>query len=76
MTTIYQEMEAAGLVEGSRYSDMYVFDTPEAREIMKRHGITGSSFKSNIDGKQLIEIPLAFDPYWEQRGCNLIVKGS
>lgn len=65
--TVYQDLNAAGLVEGHRYSDLYAFDTPEAREIIARHGKTGEAFKSNIDGKALIELPLCYDPYWEGR---------
>lgn len=67
MATVYEDLNAAGLVEGSRYSDLYAYDTPEAREIIARHGKTGHRFKSNLDGKWLIELPLCYDPYWESR---------
>ena len=69
MPTIYEDMKAAGLVQGNRYSDLYVFDTPEAREIVARHRPAGTThFASNIDRARLIEIPLAYDPYWQERG--------
>lgn len=69
--TLYDELLAANLVQGSRYSDLFVFDTPEAREIIERHKpASTSSFKSNIDGAQLIEIPFAYAPYWEARGMK------
>lgn len=66
MPTIYEDMKAAGLVQGNRYSDLYVFDTPEAREIIAKRGDSVSPiyFTSNVDGQRLIEIPLAYDPYW------------
>ena len=71
MPTIYEEMKAAGLVQGNRYSDLYVFDTKEAREIIKRHRPSMvDSFKSNVDGARLIEIPLSYDPYWTERGMK------
>jgi hypothetical protein len=68
MPTIYQDMKDAGLVEGNRYSDLYVFDTPRAWEIIGAHQMKAMAhrFKSNIDGRWLIELPLCYDPYWEK----------
>ncbi len=70
MPSLYEDMLAAGLVQGNRYSDLYVHDTAEAREIIERHGKTGHRFTSNIDGAALIELPLLFDPYWNAKENN------
>jgi len=75
MPTLYEEMEAAGLVRGNHCSDLYVLDTPEAREIIKRHRVFGpvpaSAFRSNVDGSALIDITFAFDPFWDLKQSRL-----
>jgi len=71
--SLYEDMEAAGLVAGHRESDLYVQDTDEAREILTRHGkaVDGwnvVSFRSEIAGEgAMLEIPFAYQPFWGRK---------
>ena len=64
--TIYDEMKAAGVEMDSHESDLYVKNTPEAREIVAgyeyKSNVTG--FTSQIDGAHWLDIPFAYDPWW------------
>jgi hypothetical protein len=65
--SIYQQFNQAGAEIHSYNSDMYVFDTKENREILSQHSEiqTFSSFRDNVTGKRMIDIPFAFDPWWD-----------
>lgn len=66
--TVYTDMLAAGLVIGNHESDLYVSDTAEARAILERHGnTTASAFRDERDGGRALDVPFAFDPWWEAR---------
>lgn len=72
MATVYDDMNAAGLVTGSHYSDLYVRNTPEARAILARHGLridgwNVQRFRDNVSGEASLDLPLRFDPYWKAR---------
>jgi hypothetical protein len=67
--SIYTDIKAADLPTDSHESDLYVKDSPEAREILAEHGkkVDGwnvQGFKSAIDGAHWLDIPFAFDPWW------------
>ena len=71
--SIYTECVKAGLEVGNWESDLHVLASPEAFEIIDRHQkasdvpvhVTG--FRSDIDGRQWVEILFAYDPAWEAR---------
>ena len=65
--TLFEEMNAAGLVTGHRDSDLYVLNTTEARQICLKHGRTPEPFNDAVTGKHSLEIPFAFDPFWQAR---------
>lgn len=66
--TLYQKLVAAGIPVESHYSDLYVPSTEQSRAIIRAHVPKpyATGFKSNIDGKPWIDIPFAFDPFWER----------
>ena len=68
MSTLYEDLIAAGLEVSNWQSDLYVPATEEAKAIFRKHGQKLLYFKSCIDGKFTLEAPLQFDPFWERRG--------
>lgn len=63
---LYAALVAAGLQtdHNNLGSDLYVLDTPEAREIIKAHGRTATPFTSEIDHKVWLDLPFAYTPFW------------
>ena len=70
METLYKEITAAGIETASHESDLYFPDTEAARDILNRYDIqknNATRFTSNIDGKRWVDVPFAFDPFWEAK---------
>lgn len=66
--TIYQQMVEAGAEIDNHKSDLYVKSTPKTREIIRGYEYLNSvtTFTSQIDGQLWMDIPFAFDPFWEE----------
>ena len=69
--SFYQECRAAGLVTGNHESDLYLKDTPEAREICKRHDRRPEGFQDQRDGSRALDVPFAYEPFWEAKQRSL-----
>jgi len=65
--TLFEEIQAAGLQFDNRYSDLYVKDTPKAREILEYHGVYKERFNHSGDGTSWWSVPGAYAPYWDKR---------
>lgn len=65
MASIYEVLRDAGCTLDSHESDLYVLATEEARRLTE--GQPSRSFFTDSEGKQWVEIPFAFDPWWEGR---------
>lgn len=68
--TLYEALTAAGIETSNWQSDLYFPSTPESRAILAnfpREKAIASGFTSNADRRLMIEVPFAFDPYWERR---------
>ena len=71
--TLYERLNAAGCELNSHESDLYVKDTTTARKIIEefnesrrtRHSI--SRFRHQVTDEWWIDIPFAFDPWWQKR---------
>jgi hypothetical protein len=66
--SLYQELRTTGIPTDHHESDLYVLDTPEARALIAKHGKRGSSFTSQIDRRRWLDVPFAYDPFWERGG--------
>lgn len=71
--SIYKALKAAGCALDSHESDLYVRDSETARRIIKEVNAVPSlgkwqtsTFRGN-DGHAWIEIPFAYDPWWEKK---------
>lgn len=65
--SLYTDLIEAGCEVSNWQSDLYVVKTDKAVEIFKRHGQKLSVFKSNADGRLMLEAHFQFDPFWERR---------
>ena len=68
--SLYTDLIEAGVEVSNHESDLYFPSTAVSRPILKRHPAEAglaSCFRSNIDGKTWIDVPFAFDPFWEKR---------
>jgi len=70
--SLYQEIKAAGISYDHHESDLYILDTPAAREILTSHPMdsTRRSYFIGTDGKRWIDVPFAYEPWWEARGVK------
>jgi hypothetical protein len=70
--SLYTDCVAAGLKIDSHESDLYIKDGYEARKLVVDNGKVTlmKEFVSEIDGKPWIEVPFAYDPYWEKKVKN------
>jgi hypothetical protein len=67
MASLYRDLVRARIPTDHHESDLYVLDTPEARELVKSYGYKSSTFTSNLDGKRWIDVPFAYEPFWEKK---------
>jgi hypothetical protein len=66
--SVYTDLVKADAKIDHHASDLYVLDTPEARRIIAEHPEHKvEPFKDSIDGKRWLEIPFAYDPFWDER---------
>jgi len=79
---VYDDMVKAGCEIASWASDLYVRDTPEAREILEAHNykVPGHScqpFISNIAPHvQWFDVPFAYQPYWDAVAKRSMPRGE
>ena len=58
--SLHSDMQAAGMVTGVRYGDLYILDTPESRAILKQHGLKVDgwhvqAFKDQVTGARSLD---------------------
>ena len=68
MPTLYEDLVAADQEVSNWQSDLYVPATEKAKEIFRKHRQAPCGFRSNVDGRWMLEAPFQFDPYWQKRG--------
>ena len=66
MASLYKDLVRAKIPTDHHESDLYVLDTPEARETIKKYGYKFKTFTSCSDGKRWIDVPFAYEPFWEK----------
>jgi hypothetical protein len=88
MQTIYERAVSAGIKYGrgndcgmdSHGSDLYLKDTPQAREIVaawqNESGRDGFVTYFRNDGVQWLEIPFAYDPYFRITGDQSAIMAA
>ena len=67
MPSLYKDLVRARIPTDHHESDLYVLDTPEARATINRYGYKFRTFTSNLDHKRWIDVPFAYEPFWEKK---------
>jgi hypothetical protein len=67
--TLYTDCVEAGLKIDHHESDLYIKDGYKARELVIKNGKVKlmEEFIDNIDHEDWIEIPFAYDPWYEKK---------
>jgi len=65
--TIYQTLRDMGATMDSHESDLHVVATPDIRRAVREAGIRWTEFRDETTGRINLEIPFAYDPFWENR---------
>lgn len=65
MPTLYDAIVAAGIPHEHHESDLYVPRTEAALKLVKASGLRYASFRDAIDGQPWLDIPFAYEPFWE-----------
>lgn len=70
--SIYQILKQAKVPLDSHESDLYAQCSDKSKELLKNYEFLDSVkvFRSQVDKKLWYEIPFAYDPFWEKKGCN------
>lgn len=71
--SLYESAIAAGIPHSSHESDLYLPDCVAVRAILDRYPLDKANarpFRSQIDGRQWLDIPFAFLPWWEKRAAE------
>lgn len=70
MTTLFDEIKAAGIPHGSHESDLYLPDTAEVWRILEKfptHRTNARRFFNQIHQETWLDVPFAFQPWWDRR---------
>jgi hypothetical protein len=68
--SLFSDVLAAGIPHASHESDLYLPDTQPVRDILVRHPEwlrNVERFQNQVEGACWIDIPFAYDPWWEAR---------
>lgn len=68
--SLFEELIGISAVVGAHESDLYVLDTPEVAEILKKYPeqrVLATRFTDQVTGKVCLDIPFAYEPWWEAR---------
>ena len=65
--TLYDECVEANLELDHHESDLYIKDCTAARELLAKHNHTFETFTSQIDGAVWLDVPFAYQPYWDEK---------
>lgn len=80
MNTLYEDLKAAGIPTDNHESDLYFPETAASLEILRRHEVHRQNARRFVcvsdGGKPWIEVPFAYQPWWEERAQVPIVGGG
>lgn len=68
--SLFTDVVEAGIPHASHESDLYLPDTSAVRDILVKHPAwlcNIERFKNRVEGGSWIDVPFAYDPWWEAR---------
>jgi hypothetical protein len=69
MSTLYEDLKAAGLETDHHESDLYFPRTNESLAILKKHPLqhnNATAFKHLDKNEIWFDVPFAYDPFWDR----------
>jgi hypothetical protein len=66
--SLYTDCLAAGIPWANHYSDLYIPATAQTRELLNKRGLTATTFINQVEGGIWLDVPFAYDPYWQSKG--------
>lgn len=66
---LYDELVKEGFKLDHHESDLYIKDSPLARELVTKHGFVYTTFKDDIDHEMWLDVPFAYAPFWRERAA-------
>lgn len=70
MPTLYQSLISAGVPTDHHESDLYFPATPGALAILAQYPAEqaiSTRFSHRVDGTSWVEVPFAYNPYWDAK---------
>ena len=68
---LYTEIVKRGIPHSNHYSDLYLPDTAEVRELCKQCDVRPNTFVNQVEGGIWLDCPFQYLPYWEAKAANL-----
>jgi hypothetical protein len=73
--SVFEDIKKAGIPYESYYSDLYLPDTEQVREILNHNGLKVdkwgvSRFTHQILNEPWLDVAFHYTPYWKARGEN------
>lgn len=71
--SLFKEVVDLGIEYDHHSSDLYVPNTPEVRDLIKKHGIPTNlvePFRCNRTGKPMLSIYFHYEPWWKKIGWD------
>ena len=63
---LYKDVVALGIPHTNHYSDLYLPNTDQVRGLLKKHDKRGSPFQNQVEGGTWLDVPFAYEPYWDE----------
>ena len=67
---LYDELVREGFTLDHHESDLYVKDSPLARELIEKHKHAYTPFKDDIDHEMWLDVPFAYAPFWREKAAG------
>lgn len=67
---LYAELVREGFTLDHHESNLYVKDSPLARELVEKYGFKYAPFKDDIDHEMWLDVPFAYAPFWREKAAG------
>lgn len=64
---LYDELVKEGFTLDHHESDLYIKDSPLARELVEKHGLKYTCFIDDIEHQRWLDVPFAYAPFWREK---------
>lgn len=65
---LYDELVREGFEIDHHESDLYVKDSPLARDLIQKYGLVFKPFTDDIKHEPWLDVPFSYAPWWREKG--------